>query len=55
MKVLFLIFSLGYFVPMASEDSCTARITDGTNTVSCTAETCAAARACAIAGWEAIQ
>lgn len=55
MKILLLALSLGYFSTTLSEDDCTARITDGVNTVVCTAGTCKEAKACAIAGWEAIK
>lgn len=53
MKVLILTFAFGFFLP-TNDDDCTVRISDGTNTVICTSGNCADARACAIAGWEAM-
>lgn len=53
MKILILALSF-VFSLSADEDVCDVTISNGTETVTCVAATCAEAKACAIAGWEAM-
>jgi hypothetical protein len=56
MKILIISAFVSFFnYSSISEDACTATISNGTQSVSCTASTCSAAKACAIAGWQAMQ